>query len=262
VDELVENPGGLMRLLGDVFDFLTTRSNYAGEDGIWALTVAHLQISIQAVALAAIISIPVAMYVGHKRRFEFIAVTVGNLGRALPSFGVLGLTLGPTLNWPGDFGYWPTFVALFLLSIPPILTNTYVGIKAIDRDTLEAARGMGMTERDVLLKLELPLSAPLLVTGLRTATVQAVATATLGALLGLNNLGRYIVDGIAVQQFDEVFAGALLVAVLAIFIDVAFGALQRVATPRTASSRKTVRRLPSASGPPDMRDASLTAARG
>jgi osmoprotectant transport system permease protein len=188
----------------------------------------------------------VGLYIGHRRRFEFLAVTTGNLGRAIPSFGILGMFFIWTFNWPGVLGFWAVFFALFFLAIPPILTNAYVGIKGVDGDTVEAARGMGMTERDVLLRLELPLALPLIIAGTRTAAVQVVATATLGALASWGGLGRYIVDGLATQDRPQILGGALLVALLAVVTEIAFGALERALAPRLSCSR---RRSPARRGP-------------
>lgn len=204
--------------------------------------IEHVQMSVQATLLAALVAFPVGLYIGHKRRLEFFATTVGNLGRAIPSFGILGLVTPFTLTLPGTYGFWAIFITLFLLAIPPILTNTYVGVKGVDRDLLEAARGMGMHEREVLLRLELPLAAPLVVTGLRTAAVQVVATATLGAAAGWGGLGRYIIDGFSTQDSVEIVGGGVLVALLAIVTEIALGGLERLVAPRL--SRAPKRRAP------------------
>ncbi len=222
----------------DAFSWLTSATSYSGESGITARLIGHILISTQSAALAAVVALPVALYVGHKRRFEVAAVTTGNLGRALPSFGVLGLVFPFTFDIPGELGYWATFFALFLLALPPILANTYVGIKGVDRDVVEAARGTGFTERDVLLRLEVPLAAPLIVAGFRTALVQVMATATLGAYAGWQHgLGSFIRSGFAQGDAgrDELLGGAILVALLAILTEVVLGILQRVVTPRRAS---------------------------
>jgi osmoprotectant transport system permease protein len=139
---------------------------------------------------------------------------------ALPIVLRLGLGLG----------FWPTFVPLVLLAIPPILTNTYVGIREVDRDIVEAARGLGMAERHVLARVEMPLALPLVFTGLRVAAVQVVATATLGAVVASGGLGRYIVDGLALQEYPRVLVGAALVASLAALTELAFGLVERRVT--------------------------------
>jgi osmoprotectant transport system permease protein len=227
--------------------WLTDPANYQGLNAIPVRILEHIQISSQSLLLALAVSLPVGLYIGHNRRFEFLAITTGNLGRAIPSFGILGLFFIWTFNWPGVLGFWAVFFALFFLAIPPILTNTYVGVKGVDQDTVEAARGMGMTEREVLLGLELPLAVPLILAGTRTAAVQVVATATLGALASWGGLGRYIVDGLATQDRPQILGGAILVALLAIVTEVAFGVLGRVLAPRLSSSpRRGSSREPSA----------------
>ncbi len=229
-----------MGLLGEVMDWFLTASTWTGsgiDPGALTRIYEHLAMSFQSVLLAAALVMPVAMYIGHRRRFEFIVVTIGNLGRALPSFGVLGITFALTITWPGNLGFWATFTALVLLAIPPILTNTYIGIKEIDADTLEAARGMGMTEFDVLRRLELPLGARLIVSGFRIATVQVIATATLGAVAAWGGLGRYIVDGFQAGDDVQLLGGAILVAFLAILTEIAFSVLERIVTPRAITER-------------------------
>lgn len=237
-----------MELLAEVWAWFLTPSSWTGEGidpGILVRGYEHVSMSFQAVLFAAAIALPVGMYIGHRRRFEFMAISLGNLGRALPSFGILGISFAVTtaLDVPGVLGFWATFIALFLLAIPPVLTNTYVGIKGVDPDTIEAARGMGMSGREILLKIELPLAAPLIVAGLRLAAVQVVATATLGALVAWGGLGRYIVDGFAAGRLGDVqlLGGAILVGVLAIATEIAFGVAQRRVTPKTRSSVTTAR---------------------
>lgn len=230
-----------MDLLAEVWQWFTSASSWRGEGidpGILVRLGEHMSMSLQAVGLAALVVLPVGLYIGHSRRFEFAAVSIGNIGRALPSFGILGIAffITTSLDLPGVLGFWATFTALFLLAIPPILTNTYIGIKGVDADTVEAARGMGMTEREILMRLEIPLAASLIVAGLRLATVQVVATATLGALVAWGGLGRYIVDGLASGNDVVLLGGAILVALAAIVTELAFGFVERGVSPRTRSS--------------------------
>jgi osmoprotectant transport system permease protein len=229
-----------MNLLSDALRWIVDPEQWSGPGSIPLRVVEHLQMSSQALLLAALIALPVGLYVGHKRRWEFVAVTVGNLGRAVPSFGILAFAWIFTNGWPGELGFWPTFIALFLLGIPPILTNTYVGVKGVDRDTVEAAYGMGMSERDVLRRLEIPLAIPLIVVGMRTAAVQIVATATLGAVASWGGLGRFIVDGFATRAIYEsqvqIMGGAILVALLAIVTEGLFSLLERIFAPTVSSS--------------------------
>jgi osmoprotectant transport system permease protein len=217
--------------------WLVDGSHWSGSDGIPIRTFEHIQISLAAVLLASAIAIPLGLYIGHTRRFQFVAVSVANVGRSIPSFGILAiayvivLKLAPSLA----FGFVPTVAALVLLGIPPILTNAYVGVQNVDADTVEAARGMGMREREVLLGLEVPLSAGLIMAGIRTSSVTVVATATLSALIGGGTLGRYIVDGFAQSDNPKLVAGSILVAVLAILTELVLGLIERVITPRTRS---------------------------
>ena len=233
-----------MGLLADVWGWFTTSESWTGagiDPGILVRVYEHMSMSLQAAGLAALLVLPVGLYVGHTRRFEFAAVSIGNLGRALPSFGILGITFALTISWPGNLGFWATFIALVLLAIPPILTNTYVGIKGVDPDTIESARGMGMTEAGILTRIEVPLAAPLIVAGLRLATVQVVATATLGAVAAWGGLGRYIVDGFASGNDVDLLGGAILVAALAIVTEVGFGLLERYVRPRTSAGKRAGR---------------------
>lgn len=241
-----------MNVLGDTFAWFTDPANYSGPAGITARVFEHVQLSAQPVLLAALLALPVGLYVGHKGRFEFAAISVGNIGRAIPSFGLIAVLFVPTFSWPGVLGYWAVFIAMALLAIPPILINTSVGIRNVDRDTVEAARGMGMSGRDVLLRIEIPLAMPLILTGLRTASVQVIATATIGAITSIGGLGRFIIDGMAAGRDDMVLGGAILVALLAILTEVTFSVLQGVLSPRTSSGkRRMFRRTESETGPPD-----------
>jgi osmoprotectant transport system permease protein len=192
----------------------------------------HLYLSFIPVMAAVALALPVGLYIGHRRRFEFIAVTLANLGRAIPSFAILSLFLPFSIRIGLGLGFWPTFAALFVLSIPPILINTYVGVKEVDGDTIEAARGVGYSEGQVLRKIELPLAAPLVVAGIRTAAVQSVATATLGALVAAGGLGDPIVLGFATGKIGPLVGGALLVAGLALITELALGWVERRATPK------------------------------
>lgn len=232
--------GGPIRSFVDALHWITARAHWSGFDGIPVRAWEHVELSLVSIVVAAAIAIPVGLYIGHTRRFEFLAVSIANVGRSVPSFGILAIAyvvvnvVKPSLS----FGFTPALIALVLLAIPPILTNTYVGIQAVDADTVESARGMGMSERDVLMRLEVPLAAPLVMAGLRTAAVTVVATATLAALIGGGTLGRFIVDGFAQSDTPKLIAGAMLVAVLAIATEVVFGVVERAVTPRTDSRPK------------------------
>ena len=209
--------------------------NWSGSTGVLSRLFEHVQISALSVALALVVALPAGLYIGHTRRAAFVVVSVANLGRAIPSFAILALALPLTIELGLGLGFWPTVIALFLLGIPPILTNAYTGVANVDADVLEAARGMGMRGREVLARIEVPLAAPLIVGGIRTAAVQVVATATLAALVAWGGLGRFIVDGFATGDEVQIFAGAVLVAALAIATELSFGWVERLITPRTSS---------------------------
>jgi osmoprotectant transport system permease protein len=221
--------------LSELVAWLSDGGNWSGSDGIPVRIIEHLEISTLAVALAALVALPLGVFIGHARKGEFVTIAVANLGRAIPSFAVLALAFPIALRFGLGFSNVPIVAAMFLLAIPPILTNAYVGVKGVDADTVEAARGMGMGGGEVLRSIELPLAAPLIVAGIRTSAVQVVATATLGALIAGGGLGRFIVDGFAQQDDGMLLGGALLVALLAVVTEVAFGALARALRPRTAS---------------------------
>jgi osmoprotectant transport system permease protein len=227
-----------------VWEWFTDPLQWEGTFGIPARVSEHVILSAVSLGIAAAIALPIGMYIGHRRRFEFMVISVANFGRAIPSFGLLFLFVlmfGLGLEFPAALRPAILF-ALVLLAIPPILTNTYVGIQGVDADILETARGMGMSEGRVLMGIEIPLGAPLIMAGLRTAAVQVVATATLGAVVAGGGLGRYIIDGFSGGDDVQIFAGALMVALLAILTEIGFGLLERLVRPRTASGRKPPRR--------------------
>jgi len=221
-----------MTLLGDVVRWFADPAHYQGSDAVQTRILEHLEVSGLAVLVGVLIALPLGLYLGHTGRFGFVAMNVANIGRAIPSLAAIALAIpiaGTLLGVANGLGFWPTFLALIPLAVPPVLTNAYVAVRGVDRDVTEAARGMGLGEAGILRGIELPLALPLILAGIRTAAVNVVATATLGALVAFGGLGRYIVDGLALQEFDRLFAGALLVALLAIGVEVAFGTFERAA---------------------------------
>ena len=227
-----------MDALEQLWKWLTDGANWAGREGIPTRVLEHLETSGVALLAAVLVALPLGLYIGHARKGEFITVTLANLGRAIPSFAVLALAFPLALRFDLGFTIAPIVAALFLLAIPPMLLNTYVGVRGVDRDTVEAARGMGMAESRVLRSIELPLAAPVIVAGVRTSAVQVVATATLGAVVAGGGLGRYIVDGFAQQDYGMLLGGALLVALLAMATELGLGLLERAVQPRTASKER------------------------
>ena len=203
-----------MNFLQQALDYIFTAANWAGNDGLGARIVDHLQYTAIAVVFSALIAVPIGMIIGHTGRGTFLVVTGVNALRALPTLGVLLLGV---LLW--GLGLIPPTVALMLLGIPPLLAGTYAGIANVDRTVVDAARSMGMTERQILLRVEVPNAMPLMLGGLRTATLQIVATATVAAYASLGGLGRYLIEGIKVREFYLALVGALMVTVLALVLD-------------------------------------------
>ena len=203
-----------MNFLNQAWMYLTAAENWSGKSGIGMRILEHLQYTGVAVLVSALIAIPIGLIIGHTGRGSFLVVTAVNALRALPTLGVLLLGV---LLW--GLGLLPPTVALMLLGIPPLRAGTYAGIANVDPKVVDAARSMGMTERRVLTRVEVPNALPLILGGLRTATLQVVATATVAAYASLGGLGRYLIDGIKVRQFHIALVGALLVTVLALLLD-------------------------------------------
>jgi osmoprotectant transport system permease protein len=203
-----------MNFLQQALDFIFTAANWGGPAGLTARILEHLQYTFVAVVFSALIAIPIGMVIGHTGKGTFLVVSGVNALRALPTLGVLLLGV---LLW--GLGLVPPTIALMLLGIPPLLAGTYSGIANVDRNVVDAARSMGMTEARVLLRVEVPNALPLIVSGLRTATLQIVATATVAAYASLGGLGRYLIDGIKVREFSLALVGALMVTALALILD-------------------------------------------
>jgi len=220
-----------MSALAALVRWLTDPVNWQGSHGIPIRVLEHIELSGLSVLAALVIAMPIALYLGHTGRAGFVAINVANIGRALPSLALLAFGLVIAISLGLGLGFWPTVFALVPLAIPPILTNSYVAIREVDRDIVDAARGMGLSEGQILRSIEVPLGLPLMLAGIRTAAVNVVATATLGALVAGGALGRFIVDGLALQEYDQLMAGALLVALLAVVTEVSFGALERATVP-------------------------------
>jgi osmoprotectant transport system permease protein len=215
------------------WSWLTSASHWSGSDGIGNRLAEHLFLTVACLALSCAVALPVALVLGHLGKGGALAVNISNAGRAVPTFAVLVLLLLTPL---GAYGQWPTIIALVLFAIPPLLTNTYVGMRGVDPDVVQAARGMGMTGAQQLRRVELPLALPLIMTGVRVAAVQLVATATLAALVGGGGLGRIITAGFNLASTPQVLAGAALVAVFALLVEGVFALGQWLAPGRRARS--------------------------
>jgi osmoprotectant transport system permease protein len=213
--------GGEGRVIRDILDWLGDPAHWQGPDGVPTHVAEHLGYSFAAVALAVLIGVPIGLVIGHTGRGTVAVAGLANAVRALPTLGLL--TLFVILLLPHVANDWvylgPGEAVLFLLALPPVLTNTYAGVQNVPPDVRDAARGMGMTGRGVLLRVELPCALPLVLSGVRAAVLQCIATATVLAYVTLGGLGRYIIDGLAQRDFPQMASGALVVAVLALIAD-------------------------------------------
>lgn len=216
-----------MDVLAEAASFFADSAHWAGTDGVPSRVVQHIQMAGLALVVGLGIALPLGVLIGHTGRGGVLTIAIANIGRAVPSFAILVMLLPLVLGLGLGLGFWPTVVALIVLTIPPILVNTYTGMRSVDPDMVEAARGMGMREREIALRVEVPTALPIIIAGTRVAAVQAVATATLGAVVASGGLGRYIVDGFARQEDGRILAGAILVAVLAVGTDQVFGLVER-----------------------------------
>ncbi|MCW2709787.1 MAG: transporter permease [Frankiales bacterium] len=217
-----------MSLVADTAQWLLDGSHWSGPEGVPHRLLVHLGISAAAVGLAALIALPPAVLLGHARsRWGNVLVAVSNVTRALPVFGVLIILASTSLG----LSTRSTVLALTLFAIPPLLTNAFLGVRDVDTDVVEAARGNGMSGLQVLRSVELPLALPLIAAGFRTSAVQVVATATLAAYVGGGGLGQFINEGFARGDQPETAAGGVLVALLALLVEVVLALVQRRVQP-------------------------------
>ncbi len=239
-----------MELFGEALAWLSNPDNWTDErNGIFLRIWEHLSISATALAIAIAIGLPLGLWIGHTGRAAGTVIAVANIGRAVPSVGWLGIVFPITLVLLGraGLGFIPSVIALTALGIPPIVTNTYAGMREVDRDMVDAGRGMGMRESEIVRQVEIPIAFPVILAGVRVSAVQIVATATLAAIVGGGTLGDFIVQGIFVRALDRVVGAAILVAILAIMVELAFSLVERI------SVSPGVR----PSGPERMRDRTL-----
>lgn len=223
-----------------VWAWFTDPANWTGENGIPARTWEQVVMSFVAMAIALAVALPLGLVLGHLRKGVLLATNVSNVGRAVPTLAVLIILASiPSIG----VGNTAAVLALAVFAIPPLLTNTFAGMASVDADVLDAGAGMGMGRRQRLYRVEMPLASPLILAGIRTSTVQVVATASLAALVGGGGLGRYVVDGFALQDTTLIVAGAILTALLAICAEGALALLERWATPRGLRHRRAESRI-------------------
>lgn len=214
-------------MIADLIAWLTDPAHWQGADGVPVQLLLHLYYSVLSVLLASVVAIPLGLYIGHTGRGSVAVIGVSNAMRALPTLGLV-----TTLVLLLGLGVVPTLSALVILAVPAILSGTYAGVRAVPADALDAAKGMGMTGRQRLWQVELPNALPLLLGGVRSAMLQVVATAAVAAYVGLGGLGRLLLDGLKIRDYAQMASAAILIALLAVVLDLVLAGISRWLVPR------------------------------
>lgn len=232
-----------MHFLESAYDWFAQGANWHGSTGIPGLFLRQLELSLTVVVAALLVGGGLGVVLGHTKRGALVAVNAGNAARAIPTLALLTLfAIEPSISLRWD-GFLASFLALLILAIPPILTNTYVGVREVDADVRDAAKGMGMHGAQIVRRVEAPMAAPFVLAGVRTAAIEVVATSTLAAYVSYSDLGTYVIAGLDTNDTVEAFCGAVLVAIMAALVALVFGSLLRLVTPeplRRARSRGTL----------------------
>lgn len=234
-----------MNFFADAFAFIFNAANWAGDDGIGTRLLQHLAYTGLSLIIALVVALPLGLYIGHTGRGRNIVIAITSAARAVPTFGLLLFVILFT-----GLGLWPLVLVLVVLAIPPILAGVYSGLESIDRSTIDAARATGMTEIQILTRVEIPLALPLIVGGVRSGTLQVIATTTIAAYVALGGLGRFLIEGLALHDYSLAIVGAVLVTSLALIVDGILVIVQRLVVPRgvsrgsTRSTGTTIRRSP------------------
>ncbi|SDL49290.1 ABC transporter permease [Nonomuraea jiangxiensis] len=218
-------------------EFFGDPARWSGPDGIPARLLEHLEFSALALALAVLIAVPLGLLIGHTGRGEVVVVVSANLARALPTLGLLVMFV----LLLGAASVWPVIIPLVLLAVPPILVNTFEGIKGVDPELRDAAYGMGLRGGQVLGRVLVPVALPLILLGCRLSAIQVVATTTVAAYTGLGGLGRFIIDGFATKDYARVVGGSVLIVLFALVVQILFALAQRVTVSPGVSRRLKVR---------------------
>ncbi|MEO5534534.1 MAG: ABC transporter permease [Pseudolysinimonas sp.] len=228
-----------MNFLLSAFAFIFDPTNWLGDAGIGARLLAHLGITVVSILIALVLAVPLGLLIGHTGRGRSAVIALTGAARALPTFGVLILFVLIGINFGAGLSLTPVIAVLAVLAVPPLLAGAYSGVEAVDRETVDSARAMGMTEWQILTRVELPLALPLLVGGLRSATLQVIATATIAAYVAQGGLGRYLIEGIQLRDYTRAVVGAILVAALALLVDGILAVVQKLVVPRGVSRGAT-----------------------
>ncbi|GAB3618668.1 ABC transporter permease [Okibacterium endophyticum] len=231
-----------MNLFVEAVFWILDPVHWSGPDGIPARIAEHLFYTALTVMIAAAIAISIGLFIGHTGRFRSAAILVTGALRALPTLGLL-VYLAVALGFGVQFALIPTVTVLVVLAIPPLLAGAYSGVESVDSQTVDAARAVGMSEWQILVRVEVPLALPLIIGGIRSAVLQVIATATVAAYIGLGGLGRYLIDALPVRDYGKMIAGAVLVIVLALVLDGLFAIVQRFVVPRGVRGIRSDRAL-------------------
>ncbi|MFJ2618007.1 ABC transporter permease [Glutamicibacter sp. NPDC087344] len=227
-----------MSIVELVIQWFSQATTWSGPESIPIRLAEHLLYSFLALAVAAVIAIPLGLYFGHLRKGEIFVLTTANSIRALPTLGLLTLVVIAS-----GIGILPPLIALVVLAVPPMLVNAFEGVRAVDHTIVDAAKGVGMTSRSILWKVELPVALPLVLLGIRLAAIQVVSAATIAAYVGLGGLGRFIFDGMGRRDFGQVAGGSIIIAIVAIGIEVVFIALAALVTSPGITQRRVLGNL-------------------
>jgi osmoprotectant transport system permease protein len=229
-----------MNVIAETIAWLTDPAHWTGPNGIPTRLEEYVVICGLSLLIAFVIALPSGLYIGHTGRLSTLAVNLANLWRALPSLAVIAIVLPITARIDPQLGFkvYPTVIAMVVLAVPPILVNTFSGVQGVNRDAVEAGRGQGMSETQVLRRIELPLASPAIVSGIESAAVQVIATATLGAIFGFGGLGRYLIDGLSQGDIGQTVGGAVLVAALVLVTEAAFALARHLLRPRPLRARR------------------------
>lgn len=222
-----------METIVEMVGWFADAANWQGPTGVPTRVLEHLRLSVVPIAAAAAIAIPAGVLSGHFRRFQSLGAAVANAGRAMPTLALLVFGIIISFRWLDiGFQYWPTVLALFFLALHPLFTNAYTAVRDTDAATIDAARGMGLSEARIIWEVELPIASPVVLTAVRITAVQVVATAPIGALAGGVGLGRFIIDGYNQFDYGEMLAGVVLVAAVALLVEQLLNRLERVLIPQ------------------------------
>lgn len=226
--------------IAEVVAWFTAPEQWTGNNSIPLRLWEHVSLSAVSLAAGVAVALPIGLYIGHTGRGARSVIAVANIGRAVPSLGWLGMAYPITvaLLARNGLGFWPTFVALVALAIPPIVTNAYAGLREVDPELREAGRGMGMRELELLRQVEIPIAMPVILAGVRASAVTVVATATLSSIVGGGTLGAYVVQGLFINDLPRVVGGAIMVAALALLTEAGFAALQRASVSEGLRGRR------------------------